>query len=90
MAEEIKVQGNVTLSEPDSFRMAFPEKWAANEQSMRDMLVKKWHVELAMAIITLAAIITASVFCLIDQCTTGTLMGVSIGYYLKGARKLHA
>jgi hypothetical protein len=60
-----------------------------NEKDMRRFLTKKYWQEIIFAIVVFVSIIITSYCGLIDKCTTGTLMGTGIGYFLRGIRKLH-
>lgn len=60
-----------------------------NEKSFRDYLLKKYLQELAVIITCLSAIIISGICKLIEPNTVGALLGVAVGYGLKGVRKLH-
>ena len=61
----------------------------ANEKSMRKFLTTKYIIDLITLSVTLGAIFLSAYMKVIDSCTAGTLFGVTIGYCLKGFRKLH-
>lgn len=73
----------------EEFKHKFPDKWLANEKSMRSCLSHKYWLELGTLIVALATIVILAFFNKIIECTTGTLIGVVVGYCLKGLRKLH-
>lgn len=65
------------------------EHWLENEKSMRTYLLKKYAQEWLVISTCLVAIIFAGCYKLIEPNTVGALLGVAVGYGLKGLRKLH-
>ncbi len=65
------------------------DNWLANEKSMRRYLSHKYWVETTIVLVSFTAIIVSAWQGYIDKNTTGALLGVAVGYGLKGFRKLH-
>jgi glutamine amidotransferase PdxT len=61
----------------------------ANQKSMRNYLLQKYVQEWIIILTCLGAIILAGKCKLIEPNTVGALLGVAVGYGLKGLRKLH-
>ena len=60
-----------------------------NEKSMRRFLIIKYLIELLVLLSMLVALGIFSYFGFIESCTIGTLLGVIIGYFARGIRKIH-
>lgn len=60
-----------------------------NEKSFRNYLLKKYFQEWIVIATCLTSIIIAGKCKLIEPNTVGALLGVAVGYGLKGVRKLH-
>lgn len=60
-----------------------------NEKSMRYFLTKKYIIEFVFLITIFSVIIICSWHEFIDKPTTGTLLGVVIGYFASDIRKIH-
>lgn len=56
---------------------------------MRRFLLIKYGLEWLVIVTVFTCIIFAAIKCIIDKNTAGALLGVAVGYSLKGFRKLH-
>jgi hypothetical protein len=64
------------------------DNWLSNEKSMRNLITKKTMLEWLILVSVLGIIVLASYIKVIDNASAGTLIGATIGFCLKGIRKL--
>lgn len=60
-----------------------------NQKSMRRFLLGKYSFEIGTLVVILTAILVASHYNFIDNCTAGTLFGSTIGFFASSIRKIH-